>query len=119
MKKSFDEICKDILGENNSDTNPVSTVPNTQATSVIAGGSTAKTQPTQGSAQTPQPTPTPQPSTQQKTPLKPDDVLNTLTKLKDHPEFVKVIGSALSELNKSQQQKDFINKQANAANQST
>jgi hypothetical protein len=49
--------------------------------------------------------------------MKPDEVLITLGKLKDHPEFVKVIGSALEQLSKNQQQKNFINQQANAANQ--
>jgi len=116
MKKTFDEICNEILKENNSDTNPVSTVPNTQATSVIAGGSTTPEKPTTPN-QTPQPTATPKPNTQEKTAIKPDDIINTLAKIKDHPEFVKVIGSAIEQLSKNQQQKTYNNQQANAAQQ--
>jgi hypothetical protein len=117
MKKTFDEMCEAILGENNSDTNPVSTTPNTPATSVVPGGSTSKqqanTQTTPASQQNQQS----QQSSQQASAMKPDEVLVTLGKLKDHPEFVKVIGSALEQLSKNQQQKNFINQQANAANQ--
>ena len=120
MKKTFDELCEAILGENNSDTNPVSTTPNTSATSVVPGGSTSKqqtnTQTTPASQQNSQNSQNQQ-TAQQSSAMKPDEVLITLGKLKNHPEFVKVIGDALEQLSKNQQQKNFINQQSNAANQ--
>jgi hypothetical protein len=117
MKKTFDELCQAILGENNSDTNPVSTNPNTPATSVIPGGSTSKQQTNTQTTPTSQQNSQNQQTAQQSSTMKPDEVLITLGKLKSHPEFIKVIGDALEQLSKNQQQKNFINQQTNASQQ--
>jgi hypothetical protein len=114
---NFDQLCAKFLKEaNNPGTNPTSAESQTTpGTPSVGGGATKPATPSQSQppSSTPQPTQTPQGPQQQ---LHPDDILKNLTQLKDHPEFAKVIGVALDQLSKNQQQKQFVNQQSNNAN---
>ena len=118
MKMTFNALCDSYLKEdgNTGISNPVSS---SNTNNPAYKGSTAPATPTASTT-----TPTQQTQDQQKPattqpqqPAKPDDILKTLTQLKDHPEFVKVIGTAIDQLNKNQQQKAYIDQTSNATSQ--
>jgi membrane protein involved in colicin uptake len=117
MKKTFDEICNDILAEGGA-TNPINaTGGTTPVIPVVAGGSTDPKQTTQQTNQQAEKPEPPKNST-----LDPQHVLDTLKQVQNDPKWHDLIKNTLVELDKQKQQTDYNTKQAatqqtNAANQ--
>jgi hypothetical protein len=112
MKKSFDELCDEILNEGGQDsTNPVGTTAKPAATETIPGGSTEKEQNT--TQQTTQNQNNANANKEQtNASLKPEDVLKALTQIDpNHPELHTFMDKVSKALADKQKQVDY-NKQA-------